>query len=303
MRILDYLGIIGTTPHKESEHRKTWEDLRDKMVFGTHQWQPPVYATGDIWKHRPWRWGDTTVTGRFRAKETPAFWNIPNHPVLGSGFDLFRKMFDDDFLFGGAEVKESIPKMPITGCAEDLFHSQALIADHTILNKGLPILKYLGGLPRGATSTFSAGIPKEPKTDLHLQSWYAKLRECSEDQHFVFDIEAQPTILFDSFSPMVINPRRPKELEVVPDPGDYDSVHDSLNWWPVNSPLTLLSERAVNALMSAYVKERKKYKHKDAVNRIVKHKAARGHKKEVAQRLEYIGTLYEEQQKSQKKKA
>lgn len=313
---VDYLGVIGKDPKSDPEIAKAWRELRDQFVHGPRL--EFTFAT----KPRMWPWQSFTIRSVWRM-ENPAFDNWPkgggktevmkrmfetgeqmnmhaymNYPGLWNDERLDERLKDFDKINGEWPMKnhqrESLAEM-----AKRFADSIPEYKGHRKNN--VPILTGF----RSLNTMLNGGIP--------LGSWY------NQPMHVPMEIRAKvsrnwPIQALGSEALMEAYAKAMEGRVFIDLEGDLDieatmkRLHRHVDGFVIDSVPNMRgsSERQLHAfdykmgqylynpldrLTQLYEKARKKFKHKDAVNYLVKRE--KHGRKWVAKQLEEIGAAFE----------
>jgi hypothetical protein len=298
---VDYIGLLGKDPKSDPETAAQWRELRDMVVHGPRL----EFITRDHMNIRSWQ--RRVVRGVFRSK-MPSFDNLPK----GIGkTEVMRSMFETGEatgmhgymnypgLFADLEIqdrKDSLKAHQRQGLAaaqERFYAALPTVTGRIPILTGLDGIDGLlgGGLRKGDWYAQPMHVPMEirAKTTRNwpiqamgsnaLMEAYAKSMEgrVFTDLESDWDIEGMFDRLKRHVDGFVVdmpkNKARPYFL--------YDHV-DGLTQY-LYDPTERLTQQ--------YKKARKKFKHKDAVNYLVKRE--KHNRKAVAKRLEEIGAAFE----------
>jgi len=303
-RAVDYIGLIGKTPMELNapEAKALWDRIRNMVVFGDYRWQPPARTNWQarerlFARSRPRQWQTMNIpkgagktgmwdcVGHRSEIDDGPFSFLRNHPVQGTNVEC-EKMAQE-FANSLEWIRERLgvksePRIPIMGFDPGL----------------LP-----GGYLSGGLPLYSAGRPPMYAHQLQVYKRLAELGKpftvCLEDS---IDMEASmknmERFICDSLprNPMRVVRTKPRSPINSDHHFDFDLERKFIVWDEAH----IYRYNPDDLLTKLYTKEReKKYDHKAAVNRVMKHNKWHD-KKGTAQRLEHIGAGYEKELKAKK---
>lgn len=306
LRSVDYLGVLGKDPKSDPETAKVWRELRDMVVHGPRL--EFTFATKPrLW---PWQWGSVTskrwscgprlhanlpkgggktevMLRMFETGEKMGMHGYMNYPGLWNdlekpeGFPVrehqreslaeMAKRFTDNIPEYKGHRKTNIPILTGFGSL------------NTMLSGGLRRGDWLQGMGGHVSPEIRAKTcrnwPIQAMNSERLMEAYAKAMEGQVyiDLEGDWDIEATMKRLRGHIDGVVVNPnfRGGKRMPPV------FQFKDGFSQYLYNP---------TDRLTQLYEKARKKYKHKDAVNYLVKRE--KHGRKLVAKQLEEIGAAY-----------
>lgn len=307
---VDYIGVIGKDPKSDPEIAKAWRELRDQFVHG-----PRLEFTFAM-RPRMWPWQSSFISGKWRMKS----FALDNWPKGGGKTEMMRRMFETGEqmgvhgymnypgLWNDLEKSEAFPlkshqRESIADLAKRFADSIPTYkghrrSDNPILTGMRSLNEMLnGGIPKGSWYDQPMHVPQEiraktarnwPIQAMGSEQVMEAYRKAMEGQVFFdleadWDIEATMKRLYSHVGaldgvgiPPVSKMRGGKTM---PQLLRYSGGWAQYLYNP-NDRLVLLYEKA-----------RKKYKHKDAVNYLVKRE--KHGRKWVVKRLEEIGAAFE----------
>lgn len=302
---VDYIGVIGKDPKSDPEIAKAWRELRDQFVHG-----PRLEFTFAM-KPRMWPWQSSVIRGVWRMK-SPVF---DNWPEGGGKTEVMKRMFET------GEQMNMHAYVNYPGLWDDLGkpdeawpmkeHQRESLAEmakrftyNIPVYKGLrkpriPILTGFGsldrmlngGIPLGSWYNQPMHVPMEiraktsrnwPIQATNSELWLKAFAEALDGKIYIdlegdWDLEGTMKRLRGHVDGFVVDMPKKKVRPYFL----YDHV-DGLTQY-LYDPTERLTQQ--------YEKARKKFKHKDAVNYLVKRE--KHNRKAVAKRLEEIGAAFE----------
>lgn len=311
-KTFDYIGLIGKQVDQLDEvSRDAWRRVRDWMVSG--------HPVNDLPKR-----SKQVVTGRIQRNtwQSALFDNLPKprwlktrwpQGVGKTAFNPYENMVDHSLDSPFAFLRNHAIQLDCSDLEKRFAEFEEGIEktrESMRLNPRMPILGFRDSMLNG-------GLAPGQWPAVHARPWHAQphqmmmLRRLQELGKPVVvsleDSEAQPDweelikklnlTMFDSISPMT--PKRSTGMRVVRTkmrPTVNSDYHFDFEFTGrFDFKFAALDDESFAPL---YEKERKKYKHKDAVNRILKR--YRGDRKEAALSLERVGAAYEKEFKAKK---
>lgn len=327
-KFVDYIGLLGRDPMQLNapEAKAAWERMRNMAVFGEHKWQPPV--------RRKFQWQDQAlgIVGRsswvkdnlpkglgktrslFDTAEEMGIHCYMNYPGMNNDELTRSRMGPRRYITTNSPIQEANSRW-----FHEILENLKVKPESDMHVSRIPILY---GLDRAAFDTetdvigrgllpgqFSAHnrMPIFSKTKPYSLIMAERLRELGKPVHIC--LEDPDPLHTKRLADIVLEYSRPlresgKALRIEmakPRKGSTNAfLLDSLSHMQVWDEVHVYDYNPDEWLTRLYAKEReKKFDHKAAVNRVLKHNKFHD-KKGTARRLEFIGAGYEKELKAKK---
>lgn len=304
-RIVDYIGLLGKDPKRNPEDAKAWRELRDMVVHGPRL--EFTFATKPrLW---PWQWSSVT-SKRWSCSGGTIGANLPKG---GGKTEYIRRMFEA----GEATNMLAYMQMPRAEKDYELNQHQSESIDKIFdsiksvrgrlparipvvgLDTALPMgfgnldARLNGGIPMGSWYNQPMHVPMEiraktnrnwPIQATNSELWMKAFAEALDGKIYI-DLEGDMDLVgaFERLRRHVdgIVVDMPKKRGGSPQYFAFDYKMGDMQY--LYNP--------TDRLTKLYEKARKKYKHKDAVNYLVKRE--KHGRKWAAKQLEEIGAAFE----------
>jgi hypothetical protein len=316
----DYIGLLGKDPKSNPETAKAWRELRDMVVHGPRL--EFTFATKPrLW---PWQWQWSSITSKRWSCGGSSFTNLPKG---GGKTEVMRRMFDtgeelgmhgymnypglfNDVHIATYEPKEhqreslaelakrfadSIPSVrgkvrnnfPIVGAGVDARLGMSFLSGDRMLS---------GGFKQGELSTIFGGLPGDTRLKIMprvMPKYFVDMEYTPSDEEWAATIAR--LLGEDVLQKVNMRDEAPQRRVAF----DIESRYGRGSQFYLGAhsfDMQYLYDPA-DHLTRLYEKARKKFKHKDAVNHIVKRQ--KHGRKWAAKQLEVIGAAYEEKKRDE----
>jgi len=315
----DYIGLLGKDPKSDEQTAIAWREMRDMVVHGPRQFA--FAAKPRLW---PWQWSSITSKrwsssggtiganlpkGGGKTEVMRRMWETGEQMGM-HGYMNYPGMFDDVVSVSPGGIFEAFE--PKEHQRESLAEMAKRFADNIPEYKGhrktgVPILTGLhslntmlnGGIPLGSWLNQPMHVPMEiraktnrnwPIQATNSELWLKAFAEAHEGKLYIdleadMDLEGTLERMKRNVDCFVID--RPKKRSASP-------YHFALDYKMGDMQYLY---NPTDRLTQLYEKARKKFKHKDAVNYLVKRE--KNGRKWVARQLEEIGAAYEKKERAE----